>query len=321
MPFQDIDDIATAEVPRAPTGIERILRKLFVEDWSLKLLSLAVTLGLWFAVTGQNTPTTTHANVQIKYIQPDSLEISNDPPNNVQVLLTGSRHNLDRLSEPDLVATVDLSDQRAGERVVRLTDRARMPLPDGVKIDSFQPGAITLRLEPVVDKQVEVEVQVEGTPAEGYEVYAVHPSSSYITLHGPASHVEGVRKAQTEIISVAGRMESLSVKNIAIDISDPKIDVLDRVIDVDIEIGEHRKERSFSSVPVIAPNGFEIQPRMAFVVVYGSATAVERLQESDIKLVADVTGNTVTPRLDLPSEFREHVTLKSLTPSQFIRLK
>jgi hypothetical protein len=31
----------------------RFLRRLFVEDWSLKLLALAITLVLWFLVTGR----------------------------------------------------------------------------------------------------------------------------------------------------------------------------------------------------------------------------------------------------------------------------
>lgn len=32
---------------------ESWLRRLFIEDWSLKLLALAITLILWFAVSGQ----------------------------------------------------------------------------------------------------------------------------------------------------------------------------------------------------------------------------------------------------------------------------
>lgn len=30
-----------------------LLRRIFVEDWSLKLLALAITLGLWFLVSGR----------------------------------------------------------------------------------------------------------------------------------------------------------------------------------------------------------------------------------------------------------------------------
>ena len=77
MPFQDIDETEVVEVPRAPTAIERAARKIFVEDWSLKLLALAITLILWFAVTGQveNNPLTIRTGVQLNLIRPSNLDI------------------------------------------------------------------------------------------------------------------------------------------------------------------------------------------------------------------------------------------------------
>ncbi len=48
MPFQDVDETDVVEVPRPPTALERGARKVFAEDWSLKLLALAITLILWF---------------------------------------------------------------------------------------------------------------------------------------------------------------------------------------------------------------------------------------------------------------------------------
>src|SRR6266436_9932064 len=99
MPFQDIDDEAeVTPMPRALSAFERGLHKVFLEDWGLKLLALTITLALWLAVTGQNKPVTIHAYVQLNFIRPGSLEISNDPPRSVDVLLRGSRHKLDRLS-------------------------------------------------------------------------------------------------------------------------------------------------------------------------------------------------------------------------------
>jgi len=144
MPFQDVEEIS-AEPTRAPSGVEKVLRRLFVEDWSLKLLSLGITLVLWLFVTSQNEPVTTHVNVQLNFVRPQSLEISNDPPKSVDVTLTGSRSKLDGLSALDLVATIDITDQRAGERMLRLSDRAEIHLPHGVKIEGFLPGAIPTR--------------------------------------------------------------------------------------------------------------------------------------------------------------------------------
>ena len=44
-------DTRRFEEPRG--AAERWLRRIFVEDWSLKLLALAITLVLWFLVSGR----------------------------------------------------------------------------------------------------------------------------------------------------------------------------------------------------------------------------------------------------------------------------
>src|SRR5215510_678880 len=128
MPFQDEDEVTTSGPRPAPNRAEKMLRRIFIEDWSLKLLSLAIAIVLWLVVTGQNEPVTAHVNVQLNFIRPQALEISNDPPRAVDVMLTGSRNKLDYLTALDLVATVDLSDQRAAERVLRLADKAQIVL-------------------------------------------------------------------------------------------------------------------------------------------------------------------------------------------------
>src|ERR1043166_9109560 len=204
MPFQDVDEIATPEPRPAPTRIEKLLRRIFIEDWSLKLLSLAIAIALWLLVAGQNQPVTAHLNVQLNFIRPQSLEISNDPPRTVDVMLTGSRNKLDDLTSLDLVATVDISDQREGERVLRLADKAQITLPQGIKVDGFQPSAIPIRLEEIVERQIPVDPKLEGKPPEGFEVYAVYPSKGSVSVRGPASRVNALQKVATESIWVAG---------------------------------------------------------------------------------------------------------------------
>ena len=110
MPFQDIDDEDEVTIPKPPSFFERGVRKVFLEDWGLKLLALVITLALWLAVTGQNTPVTLRVSgVQLNFIRHEGLEISNELPSTIEVVLTGSRSKLDRIGPHDLVATVDIA--------------------------------------------------------------------------------------------------------------------------------------------------------------------------------------------------------------------
>ncbi len=323
MPFQDIDETDVVEVPRPPTAFERGVRKVFVEDWSLKLLALAITLVLWFAVTGQNQPLTIRTGVQLNLIRPSNLDISNDPPKTVEVVLSGSRPNLQSLSPLDLVATVDVSDHPAGERVIRLTlDRVTMQLPDGVKIESFQPSTIPIRLEPRLEGQIRIEVKTEGKPDDGYEVYEIKPTPTTVRVRGPASRVEALQKAPTETISLSGRKESFTASRVAIDIPDQKIEVLDPLVDLAVEVGEKRAEKSFSGVRTRAISGVEVRPATAEVTLSGPASVLAQLRPEDVKVVVNLssTGGSVAG-LELPPAVKDRVKLLSIRPSQFSMIK
>jgi len=317
MPFQDVDEIT--ETPTAivapPSRVEKLLRKVFVEDWSLKLLSLAIALVLWLLVTGQNQPVTAHVNVQLNFIRPPSLEISNDPPRTVDVMLTGSRNKLDDLTSLDLVATVDISDQRAGERVLRLADKAQISLPQGVKVDGFQPSAVPVRLEPIIERQVPIEPKLEGKPVDGYEVYSAQTSKTLVTLRGPESRVVALQRVPTESVWVAGHKESFVATNVAVDVPDPKVDVIDPVVNVAVEIGEHRTEKSFSAIAATGTGGERVQPSTASVTLLGPASMLDSLKPEELKIVVD---GTTGPRIELPPALNGKVSLKSIQPSRFI---
>ena len=317
MPFQDVDDIETTGPPPAPSRLDKLVRKVFVEDWSLKLLSLAIAFVLWLLVTGQNQPVTAHVSVQLNFIRPPALEISNDPPRAVDVMLTGSRNKLDDLTTLDLVATVDISDQRAGERVLRLADKAQISLPQGVKVDGFQPSAIPVRLESIIDRQVPLEAKLEGKVADGYEVYSVRPNKGSVTLRGPESRVVALPKVLTESIWIGGKKESFTATNVAIDVPDPKVDSIDPVVSVDVEIGERRVEKTVSGVVVMAPDGTRVQPANASVTVLGPSNMIDSLKTEDLRVVVD--GNE--PKLELPPALNGKVSMKSIQPGKFLLIK
>ena len=90
------------------------------------------------------------------------------------MIFTGSKDKLDRIGPRDLIANVDLSDQKAGERIIKLTlDRVKVDLQEDVKIQGFHPASVPIRLEPVIEMAIDVEVKFEGKLPEGYEVAGV----------------------------------------------------------------------------------------------------------------------------------------------------
>ncbi len=216
------------------------LRKIFFDDLLLKLLALVISLGLWYGVAGQRAPTTIRLpGIQLVFRLPADMEISNDPRGEVEATLTGSRQALDRVNVRDLVAYVDISDRKSGERVIRLTpERLHMELPDGVRVTRLEPVSVPLRLEPRVQREVSVQPRLEGKLPEGYELRAVNVTPGKIRVRGAAGRINALENVSTESIQLDDLHETTTVRQLAVDIDDPKITALDAIVDVHLEIVE-----------------------------------------------------------------------------------
>ncbi len=286
----------------------------------MKLLALAITLGLWYGVTGQRTPITVRLRgVLLTFRLPEDMQISNDPRSEVEVTLTGNRKALNQVNARDLVAYVDVTDRRPGERVVKLTaGRVKLDLPEGVRLESVEPNVVPLRLELRVERQIEVEARLEGNPPEGYELLAVNAVPAKVRVRGPASHIDALEKAPTESISLDGRRESFTLQQVAIDIPDPKVDVLDSAVSVYVRLGERRTEKTITGVAVHAGSGVQARPKTASVLLYGPRSMIDSLRPEEIRIVLDRTADgTLAPHLVLPPGTEGLVELRSTKPTHF----
>src|SRR5918997_3649356 len=131
----------------------RWLHDLVFADWGLKLVAFAIALGLWLAVTGQRAPATARLRgVPLHFVLPPDMEIGNEPREQVDVMLRGSRRVLNALRAGDVVLSYDASAHRVGERTLRLTPASvTLELPEGVSgegltVERIEPANVPLRL-------------------------------------------------------------------------------------------------------------------------------------------------------------------------------
>src|SRR5438067_3886859 len=116
----------------------RWLRELLFEEWGMKLLALAITFGLWWAVTGQRAPASLPLrHVPLAIIPPSDMEISNDLREEVDVTLRGNQHALATLKADEVGISFDASGLQPGMHVVRLAPQnVRLQLPEGLNPES-----------------------------------------------------------------------------------------------------------------------------------------------------------------------------------------
>jgi YbbR domain-containing protein len=288
----------------------RLFRRVFLEDWSLKLIALAITLALWLGVTGLRAPTTVRLkNVTLNMRVSSDMEITNSPVQEVDIVATGDRRKIDRLNSNDLVMSIDLTDIKSGERIVQLSpENVNLELPNGVRLDEIQPNKIAIRLEKVEEREVSVKPEIEGSLMNGFEIYSQMVIPAKVRVRGAESFVKSLDSISTEKINVEERRDSFTVRQVGLNISNPNITVLDGIVDVVFRIGEKRTERMFV-LPIEAEN----ETRRATVVLYGARSVLENIrpEELRVELTKSETGETV-PQLVFPTQLQDKIEIRRL---------
>ncbi len=136
---------------RFPHGL---WREVLFEDVGLKLLALAITIGLWFGVTAQRAaPVIVHLRrVPLSFHVPNGIAVNNQSRATVDVTLKGSGQTLDELTAQDLSANVKV-DRQIGTHIINLTtENLEVVLPNGtalpndVRVERVNPESLTLEI-------------------------------------------------------------------------------------------------------------------------------------------------------------------------------
>lgn len=288
----------------------RLFRRVFLEDWLLKLVALAITLTLWLGVTGLRPPTTVRLkSVTLNPRVSNDMEITNSPVQEVDIVVTGDKRKVDRLNANDLVISIDLTDIKSGDRTVQLApESVNLELPNGVRLDEIQPNKIAVRLERVEERDIPVKAETEGAVAEGFEIYSQTVVPIKTRVRGAESFVRQLDSISTEKISVEDRRESFTARQVGLNVTNPNVTILDGIVDVIFRIGEKRIERMF-----VVPVQTETATRRATVVLYGARSVLETLQPETLSIETSKseTGEIV-PSVILPPDLQDKIEIRKI---------
>ena len=284
--------------------VKHILRKIFLEDWAMKLIALAITFALWLGVTGLSKPGSERYTVPLTLRIPDNSIITNTPVQEVEVKISGDDRRLQQIKRGDLNATVDLSDVTAGDRVVSLTpETVSLDLPPGIKLEEVQPNKIAIKLEAVAEKEVAVKAEPVGEPAAGFEIYSETIVPATIRVRGPASFIRTLSSISTEPIDIRDQTSDFTAKQVPVVINNPKATPFETVVDVAFRIGEKRIERQITATA---------DHRRVRLVLFGPRSLIESIDPAAVN-IAIVRGDNgdETVNAILPPEMSGSIVVRS----------
>ncbi|HEX8250937.1 MAG TPA: CdaR family protein [Pyrinomonadaceae bacterium] len=288
----------------------RAIRRVFLEDWGTKLVALGITAALWLGVTGLQKPTSRRLNsVPLILNFSSDMDATNSPLKEVDIVVTGDKTKISRLRSEDLVVSIDLTDVTAGERTIQLTpENINVELPSGLKIDEIQPGKIAVKLERVEEREISVKPEIEGNTADGFEIYAQMVVPAKVRVRGPESFVNSLDSISTEKITLDNHKQDFTQRQIGLNVVNPKITLLDTIVDVTFRIGEKRTERLF-----VVPYKTETETKNATVLLFGARSILEDLRADELQIVFAPNENGESlPQIVLPPEIQGKVEVKNI---------
>lgn len=290
---------------------KNILRKIFLEDWPMKLIALAISVALWIGVTGLSAPTIQRmSGIPLTLRLSSNVDVTNSPNQEVDIVISGDSRKIDQINKNDLNVSVDLTDLQPGDRVIQLTPATVLiSLPNGVKLDEIQPRQIAVRLEPIEVREIPVNVTTEGEPADGFEVYSASVSPEKVNVRGPANLMRSLASVSTDKIDLTNRAGDFTATQVSVNVTNSKATLLEPLVDVTFSIGEKRIERTYRVQVRDDPS------RRVTVVLFGGRSLFEGVQDDDIfvEMSRDAAGKE-QPVVILPPSLAGSVEIRRPRP-------
>ncbi len=292
-------------------SFRHLFRRIFLDDWLIKVIALFITVALWLGVTGLRAPTTERLrDITLKSRVSDTIEVTNISVQEVDLLVTGDKRKIDQIKQENLIVVLDLTDVQAGDRTIQITsENVNVELPTGVRLEEVQPNKIAVKLETITEREIAVKVETEGTVPENFEVYSKTIAPQKVRVRGPESFIKLLDSVPTEKVSLENRREDFIAQRIPLNIADSKVTVLDtNVVDVAFRIGVKRIERLFT-VPVQTAT----EKKTATVILYGGRSVLESLKAENLRveIVKNEAGET-SLNLVLPPEIQDKFEIRKL---------
>lgn len=283
-------------------------------NWPLKLAAIVLATLLYAGLIVSASAETFQGRIPIQLLnQPTDTFVLGDIEDVTSVRYLAIGSDRPQVTAASFTATVDLAD------VVAVPGAPSVSLPVVVKsvdpaiqVIDFTPSRVAVRLDPLVTREVPVEVDL-GTVPPGLDVREPVVSEDPVTVSGPDSAVRTVAVALAKVrLDPSGIDVNETVGLQPVDAQGEivgGVDVQPSTVRVTIQIGSQLSTKTLPVSPVVTGTpsasveitAVEVQP--ALVTVEGDADALAGLVSIDTRPVA-VSGATAdveaTVGLDLP---------------------
>jgi YbbR domain-containing protein len=296
------------------------VRAALLDNWPLKLTSLALSILLWLVASAEE-PASGLLQVVVQ-VQPPNGRVVVSAPEHLRATIVGPRRDLLKLSAEPLILTRLLPDSLTADSVQLDFAPLDLVLPHGVtaRVQDIEPRRMMVELDPVTQRIVPVRPVVLVAPDSGFELQggiAVAPGQ--VRVVGPRDAVAGIDSVATVPLSIR-RADGPSQQRIAIDTARlGAVRVVPSRVTVSVNV-QATGERMLTNVPVqlasASLGGWRPDPDAVTVRVHGPRARLGTLTVDSIVVILErpaTAGSRAALRVHVPGGLHGDVIPDSVT--------
>lgn len=176
------------------SNLVMLLRNIFAENISLKLIAMFITLTIVILVAGESIQIS--KKIKIEYITSPQMMISNDVPFEFDIIISGPKNLITAIRGKNLNYKIDLTEVEPGPAQVRIVPE-KLNLSRRIVVSGIFPTSVYPKLERVSTKSVPVKLRYANLNSK-IKSWSLEPES--IQISGPQSKVDKTDALYTEMV-------------------------------------------------------------------------------------------------------------------------
>jgi YbbR domain-containing protein len=293
------------------------LKKWFLKNIDIKLLSLFLAIILWlYIVSGENPVVENFIDISLTQINLNEDLALKEFPANISVGIKGPKNIINNISSHQISGIVNFSEINK-EGLYKL--KAEITPPKRTQITRIIPPEIKVEVERVLTKEVEVEYSLIGVPEKGYSLTdepQFNPSK--VKVIGAKSILENLKQIICAI-DISGIKEDLNrkieVKSVDANGDEIKeIKIEPDIVEVSIYLTRGYPEKRLEVKPKIvgkpAPGYYisEILSNPDEIKIFGNYSKINSIEFLET-IPIDVSGITKTLSVKVPPSLDEGLNI------------
>lgn len=289
----DLKALSRTDLVAIKKGTKRLsFRQRLTANPFQKIIALILALILFFIVLSDRNTSESFADIPISLQIPEQYALEGKNSNlSASVVVQARASVLKNLGRNELGLIELVPPAREGKIQINLSPDM-MKLPRGVKVQHFTPEYVSINLEKLTKRTVQVATNNAFTnePLAGYQLGEVKVEPPAVEISGPRSIIEGIQQLYIEPIDLSGRASSFSVNRWIIPAQSQDVHIQEPNVTVSVGIVSKSKERVILGVPIVSLNLTQphtFLPKTADLVLNGDEEALAKIEPGNLFVVVD----------------------------------